>query len=86
MGSEGARPWNNRRSRLRSPGFSGCAQCSGPILSEDSPGRSMKRVKGVWWTTRTTPRISFVVPAFNSGQTIEQTLRSVTMDNLTESR
>ncbi len=41
--------------------------------------------EGVWWTTRTTPRISFVVPAFNSGQTIEQTLRSVTMDNLTES-
>ncbi len=34
VGSEGARPWNNRRSRLRSPGFSGCAQCSGPILSE----------------------------------------------------
>lgn len=40
--------------------------------------------EGVWWTAKATPRVTFVVPAFNCSPTIEQTLRSIAYDNLAE--
>lgn len=50
-----------------------CRRFSWPIHEEG---------EGVWWTIKSTPRISFVVPAFNCGQTIASTLESIAINNL----